>query len=38
LICQGNRFLNAPEADHLANSVGLVYAERLVEAFSKDNR
>jgi hypothetical protein len=38
LIYQGNRFLDAPEADRLANSVGLVYAERLVEAFSKDNR
>jgi hypothetical protein len=36
LIYQGNRFLNAPEADRLANSVGLVYAERLVEAFNKE--
>jgi hypothetical protein len=36
LIYQDNRFLNAPEADRLANSVGLVYAERLVEAFSKE--
>jgi hypothetical protein len=36
LIYQGNRFLNAPEADRLANSVGLVYAERMVEALSKE--
>lgn len=35
VICQGDRILACPEADRLARSVGLPYAEYLVEFMKK---